>query len=131
LLASGGALEAIVRALPRAKAQLDAADRGDPPPVGSLTILEAQALAVEAANEVDMRLAGEYRACGRPPMIGDGALAFLTAVLQAVDLGALAADAASPPGEIAPAAILGFSPLHTSFRLDAAARRLDPVRPRA
>lgn len=131
LLASGGALEAIVRALPRAKAQLEAADRGEPPPIGALTILEAQALAVEGANEADMRLAGEYRASGRPPMIAAGGLALLRGVLEAVGVAGLAADAATPAGEIAPAAILGFNGLHASFRLDAAARRLDPVRPRA
>ena len=131
LLASGGAVEAIVRALPAAKAQLKATDRGQPPTVGGLTILEAQALAVEAASEADMRLAGEYRASGRPPRLGERALGFLAEVLQSVELDALAADAASPAGDAAPSSILGFGPLHSSFRLDAAARRLDPIRPRA
>ena len=130
LLASGGELAAIVRARLRARALLAAADAGETEPVERLSVLDAQALCVEAANDADMRLSGEYRASGRPAEIGAGGLALLREVLAAVDLPGLALSSTSPIGEARPEPILGFSALRGSFRLDAPARRLDPVRPR-
>jgi len=131
VLASGGGVETIVRDLPRAKSLLAAADRGEGVRADALTVADARALAVEAANEVDVRLSGEYRASGRPPSVGEGGLALLRDALTPLELRGLALSAGQPAGEAANALpILGFSPLLHSFRLDAPARRLDQAPPR-
>jgi hypothetical protein len=130
ILASGAGVEAIVRALPRAKDLLAAADRGEAVRVDALTVPDVRALAIEAANEVDVRLSGEYRASGRPAAVGEAGLALLREALAVFDLAALALSAGQPMGEATAAPILGFSPLFHSFRLDAPARRLDQVPPR-
>ena len=128
-LASGGQSEQIVRGLPGAKALLAAADAGDAVQVDGLTALQAAALCVEAANEADLRLAGEYRACGRPVGCGEGALDLIETALAFVDLPGLALSAAAPVGETAAGQVLGFGVMHGAFRLNAPERRVEPVWP--
>ena len=127
-LSSGGKADQIVRALPRVKARLSDADRGGAVRADRLSLADAETLCVEAANEADMRLAGEYRACGRPAVIGEGALALFADALAYVDLPGLALSAAAPLGQGPVGQVLGFGAIHGSFRLNAAARRVDPVR---
>ncbi|HUZ13406.1 MAG TPA: glycosyltransferase [Caulobacteraceae bacterium] len=122
VLASGGA-DRIVLALPAAKAQI-----ADGASAAQLTLTQAWALAIEAANEADMLLSGEYRASGRPREIAPRGLALLGDVLDRVGTPGLATTAAAPAGEGAQGPLLGFSPLHGSFRLDARNRRLEAVR---
>jgi GT2 family glycosyltransferase len=124
LLTSGGVADRIVRGLPTAKAQLA---RGAV--VGDLTRTEVWALAVEAANETDMLISGEYRACGRPREIPTQGIALLGEVLGLVGAPGLAASAAGGPGEGAQSPILGFARMHGSFWLDARSRRVHPIKP--
>jgi GT2 family glycosyltransferase len=128
-LASGGQSDQIVRDLTGVKALLTAADVGEDVRADQLTLAQAAALCVEAANEADLRLAGEYRACGRPLEFGKGALGLMGAALAYVDLPGLALSAAAPVGESAAGHVLGFGVMHGSFRLNAPARRVEPVWP--
>jgi GT2 family glycosyltransferase len=124
LLTSGGIIDQIVRALPAAKAQLAGGAV-----VADLSLGESLALAVEAANEADMLLAGEYRACGRPREIRARGAALLEDALGLLGAPGLAASAAGAPGQGAQNPILGFQRLHSSFRLDARNRRVHAVIP--
>jgi hypothetical protein len=124
VLGPTGPVDAIVRALPHAKTQLASGVVAT-----DLTLHETWALAIGAANEADMLLSGEYRASGRPREIAPAGLALLADVLTLAGAPGLAASADGAPGEGTQGPLLGFSPLHGSFRLDARNRRLAPVRP--
>jgi Glycosyltransferase like family 2 len=122
VLASGGKTDALVRALPAAKTQLAAG--ADP---GTLTLPEGLALAIEAANEADMLLSGEYRACGRVREISATGQRLLAGVLTYLETPGLAATAAGDAGVGPQGPVLGFSELSSSFRLDARNRRVEPA----
>ena len=118
----GSEVDALVRALPRAKQQL--AQGAD---LESMTLAEALALAIEAANEADMRLAGEYRASGRPPEISGAGLALIGDVMTLVGAPGLAATARGDPGRGRQGPLFGREALHQAFRLDARNRRMAPA----
>jgi len=122
ILASGGATDDIVRAIPAAKARLATGDCA-----GTLTLEETWPLLVEAANETDMLLSGEYRASGRPPEIGSHGLDLLAEATRLVGAGGLGLSARTPRGEGHQTALLGQEPPFHSFRLDARHRRLGPA----
>lgn len=113
VLASFGDTDTLVRGLPDAKAQLAAGV-----PVEGLTLLQACGLAIEAANEADMLLSGEYRASGRPTMITAKGGLLLTEVLRHLEAPGLAETARSPPGVGLQGPVLGIGVRHFSFRLD-------------
>jgi hypothetical protein len=118
MLASFGETDALVRGLPDAKAQLAAGV-----PAKDLTLPQACALAIEAANEADMLLSGEYRASGRPAMLTAEGGRLLTEVLGQMEASGLAETARSPPGEGLQGPVLGIDARHVSFRLDHRKRR--------
>jgi len=122
VLSSGGKADALVRALPHAKTQLAAG--ADP---GGLTLPEGLALAIEAANEADMLLSGEYRACGRPREVTACGQQLLAGALAYLGAPGLAATAAGDAGVGPQGPILGFNEVLTSFRLDARNRRVAPA----
>ena len=64
---------------------------GQPPRVaGGMTLDEAEIALIEAANEIDMRISGEYDYSGRPPELNEERLASLMQVCRAVGLDGLA-----------------------------------------
>jgi hypothetical protein len=122
VIGAGSDVDALIKALPAAKAQLAAgAD------VDHLTLAEALALAIEAANETDMRLAGEYRATGRAPEISERGMALIGEVLERLGAPGLAAAAASERGDGPGGSVFGQARLHQAFRLDARNRKLSPA----
>ena len=121
-LGSAGRVDAIVRAIPNAKAQLARGAPAEP-----LTLLESWALAIEAANDVDMVLAGEYRASARARDYTRVGHQLLDEVMALIGAPGLAATAALPAGEGAQGPVLGLVRPPGSFRLDAANRRVEPV----
>ncbi len=90
-------------------------------------MIGAAAAAILAANEVDMRLSGEYRATGRPGEMSPAMLDRIADVLSHFDIAGLTASARQPidAGETWP--VLGGGVRHGSFRLDARNRRTLPV----
>jgi GT2 family glycosyltransferase len=121
----GGAVgvETVVRAQPAARAFL-ANDDAD---LGALNMIGAAAVAILAANEVDMHLSGEYRATGRPGEMTPAMLDRIADILTHFDIAGLTKSARQPVagGETWP--ILGGVVRHGSFRLDARNRRTLPV----
>ena len=113
VLASFGDTDTLVRGLPDAKAQLATGV-----PVEGLTLMQACALAIEAANEADMLLSGEYRASGRPIVITAEGRLLLTEVLSRLEAPGLAETARIPPGEGLQGPVLGNVDRHVSFRID-------------
>ena len=122
LIGAGGDIDAMIRALPDAKWRL--AEGAD---VDRLALFEALVLAIEAANEADMRLSGEYRASGRPPEVTPEGLALLADVLARLGAPGLAATASGDPGEGLQGSLFGVGALHQAFRLDARNRKLAPA----
>lgn len=112
-LATLGETDALVRGLPDAKARLATGV-----PVEDLTLVQACALAIEAANEADMLLSGEYRASGRPAMLTEQGHQLLTEVLGQLEAPGLAETARSPAGEGLQGPVLGIADRHVSFRID-------------
>ena len=113
---------AMVRAQPAARAFL-AKDEAD---IGTLNMMGARVAAILAANEVDMRLSGEYRSTGRPAEVTPAMLDRIGEILRLFDVGGLTKPAPEPAdlGEARP--ILG-GVRHASFRIDARNRRNLPV----
>ena len=113
-----GPVVAMVRAQPAARAFL----AGDAADLGTLNMNGARVAAILAANEVDMRLSGEYRSTGRPAEVTPEMLGRLSEVLRLFGVGRLTEPALEPasPGEAWP--ILGRDH-QASFRLDTRNRR--------
>jgi glycosyltransferase involved in cell wall biosynthesis len=88
----------------------------------SLTTVGAAIFSILAANEVDMRLASEYRASGRAADLAPPMLERVTQVLALFGISGLAASAALPIGTVAPSPLFGQAPKE-SFRLDPASLR--------
>ncbi|HZC16040.1 MAG TPA: glycosyltransferase family 2 protein, partial [Caulobacteraceae bacterium] len=94
---------------------------------GSLNIVGAATVVMLAANDVDMRLSGEYRATGRPADLNPVMLNRVGEVLGHFGLDGLTRSAGQPTvgAEVWP--LLGAGVQQVSFRLDAANRRMLPV----
>jgi hypothetical protein len=123
MLRSATSVEALVRAQPAARAFLAQEDAD----LGALNVIGAGAAALLAANEVDMRLAGEYRATGRPTDVTPAMLDRIDEVLRHFAIDGLAATAAQALDAGEPWPVLGGGVRHGSFRLDARNRRTLPV----
>jgi GT2 family glycosyltransferase len=109
---------ALVRAQPAARAFL-ARDDAD---LGALNMNGARVAAILAANEIDMRLAGEYHSTGRPTELSPATLGRIGELLRLFDVGGLARQAPEPARLGLACPILG-GVRHESFRLDAKDRR--------
>jgi hypothetical protein len=105
---------ALVHAQPAARVFL-ASDGAD---LGTLNMIGARVVAILAANEVDMRLSGEFRSTGRPPEVTAAMLDRIGEILRPFGVEGLTKSAHQPVshGDVRP--ILG-SVRHSSFRLDA------------
>ncbi len=94
---------------------------------GVLNMVGASTIAMLAANEIDMRLSGEYRATGRPADLTAPMLDRIGEVMAHFGLDGLARSARLSCGEIQAWPVLGVGVQQASFRLDAANRRIQPV----
>ncbi len=95
--------------------------------LGVLNMIGAATVAMVAANEVDMRLAGEYRATGRAADLSPAMLDRICEALSAFGLDGLARSARLSGGEVQAWPVLGAGVQQVSFRLDAPNRRIAPV----
>lgn len=96
-------------------------------PAAACSIRDAEIAAIEAANEIDMRLSGEYAFSGRPPEISPEGAARLAQVLELLGLPGMAltlrsalADPHAVPGEL-------VTGLHMSYRIGAGNERVPMV----
>jgi GT2 family glycosyltransferase len=95
----GGALERRVRAYTDRDApaaalagigeELDAAAPAAADPLSALSIFDAEILAIEAANEIDMHLSGEFRYSGRADELAADKLPRIEAVCRALGVGGM------------------------------------------
>jgi len=122
-LLGGGGIEAMVRGQPAARAFLSGADAD----IDTLNMYGAGAAAILAANEVDMRFAGEYRATGRPPDMTPALLDRVGTILGLFGVSGLTASARQPLAASEAWPLFGAGVRQTSFRLDARNRRVLPV----
>lgn len=110
----------LIRTQPAARAYLAKAE-ADP---RLLKVGEAELLALVAANEVDLRLSGEYRATGRPLEVAPRGLAIISAALGLFGIDGLAETAAQPVGATRTWPLFNRGPPRVSFRLDARNKKL-------
>lgn len=89
-----------------------------------LNMVGAAAIAMLAANEVDMRLSGEYRATGRPPDLTAAMLDRVDETLGDFGIAGLVGSARLSGGEVQAWPVLGAGVQQASFRLDAPNRRM-------
>ena len=122
-LANTPAMSTLVLSQPNARAYL--ADAGLD--IGAFNTVGAAVAAVLAANEADMRLAGEYRATGRPAEMSPISLERIAVALGFFGVDGLARSAQSPGGEVMAWPLFGVEARTSSFRLDARNRRVLPV----
>jgi glycosyltransferase involved in cell wall biosynthesis len=116
-------IEVLVGSQPQALAFLGAPDAD----TGTLNIIGARTVALLAANDVDMRLAGEYRATGRAGDLNDLARERTAAVLAGFGVDGLIASVAERESVVDRRPLLGAAGLQSSFRLDARNRQITPV----
>ena len=105
----------------------DAARATQPIDVATLSIVEAEVLAIAAANELDMHLSGEFRYCGRTDAMPAAVLAALEPVCKALGVAGLhrsLADAVKR-ATTAPRALL--SPVQYSYRIGPDKRTAVPM----
>jgi glycosyltransferase involved in cell wall biosynthesis len=114
-------IETLVRGQPVASAFLS----GDAD-IASLNMIGVRIIAILAANDIDMRLSGEFRATGRFAELTPTMRERIGEVLEGFGVDGLAASAKQLAGEVAAWPVLG-TPVHGSFRLDAKNRRMLPV----
>ena len=93
----------------------------------ALNVMGAGVACVLAANEIDMRLSGEYRATGRTADFSDPALDRIGVVLGFFGVEGLARSARLPAGQGEAWPIFGAEVRLTSFRFDAKSRRILPA----
>ncbi|HEY3887267.1 MAG TPA: glycosyltransferase [Caulobacteraceae bacterium] len=115
--------DGLIVAQPNARAFL-AQEEAD---CGVLNMVGAATMALLAANEVDMRLSGEYRATGRPADLTPAMLDRIGEALSCFGLDGLARSAGLSGGEVQAWPVLGAGVQQASFRLDAPNRRMLPV----
>jgi hypothetical protein len=105
----------LIDAQPRVRALI----KQDSVDIESLTMVEAGAVAIVTANDVDMRLAGEYRASGRSEDFTPAGLDRISEILARFGIDGLPASTRLPSGacEVWPL----FEGVHpsSSFRVDA------------
>lgn len=89
----------------------------------ALNVLGSGVAAILAANEVDMRLSGEYRATGRSADLGEAALERIGVVLDFFGVAGLARSARAPVGAGQAWPVLGAEPRQSSFRIDSSGGR--------
>jgi len=94
---------------------------------GLLNMVGAATIAMVAANEVDMRLSGEYRATGRPGDLTPAMLDRIGEALNDFGMDGLVRTARLASGEVQAWPVLGAGVQQVSFRLDAPNRRMLPV----
>ena len=94
LQAHGGDVERRVRAYAERERTWDLAANDDvfdeADALATLSIPEAEVLAIEAANEIEMHLSGEFARSGRTDGIGEGTLRRIEHVTQVLGAGAMA-----------------------------------------
>ncbi len=116
-------VELLVSSQPQALAFLGGAEAN----LGALNIVGVRTFALLAANDVDMRLAGEYRATGRAGDLNDVARERIAAVLAGFGVDGLIASVAERESVIDRRPLLGAPGLQSSFRLDARNRQILPI----
>ena len=100
---------------------------GDDVDIGALNMLGVRIAAILAANDVDMRLAGEYRGTGRPPDLNPLMRQRIAQALEGFGVDGLIESSAVIEEAAQPWPVLGAPARHVSFRLDAPNRRVLPV----
>ncbi len=113
----------LILAQPNARAFL-AHDEAD---CGALNMVGAATVAMLAANEVDMRLSGEYRATGRAADLTPAMLDRVDEAMSYFGLEGLVRSARLSGGEVQAWPVLGAGVQLASFRLDAPNRRMLPA----
>ena len=103
------------------------ADGAQPIDVATLSIVEAEVLAIAAANEIDMHLSGEFRYCGRTDAMPVAMLAAIAPVCEAFGVPGLHRSLVSAieRASIAPRALL--SPVQYSYRIGPDKRTAVPM----
>jgi len=79
----GSALELLVRTYAERESLIDY-DSDDPEALAAMSIFDAEILAIEAANEIDMLLAAEIRYSGRSDLVGPATLGRIAHALRAI-----------------------------------------------
>jgi glycosyltransferase involved in cell wall biosynthesis len=115
--------DALIRAQPTARDFLtqDGAD------CGALNMIGASIVAMLAANEIDMRLSGEFRATGRAADLTPAMLRRTCEVLGYFDVEGLIKSVSAPREAVEAWPLLGLGVQPVSFRLDAQNQRILPV----
>ena len=103
------------------------ADGAKPIDVTTLSIVEAEVLAIAAANEIDMHLSGEFRYCGRTDAMPAAMFAAIAPVCEAFGVPGLHRSLVSAleRASIAPRALL--SPVQYSYRIGPDKRTAVPM----
>jgi hypothetical protein len=115
--------DALIKAQPAARDFL-AAEGGD---CGALNMTGASTVAMLAANEIDMRLSGEFRATGRTADLTPAMLDRTCEVLGYFDIDGLTKSVRAPREVVEAWPLLGLGVQPASFRLDAPNRRILPA----
>jgi GT2 family glycosyltransferase len=124
----GSPVERLVRAYARRESGFGALAVEDTDPVSHLPVLEAQTLAIAAANEIDMHLSGEVRYSGRTDALAPGAVGRIAQVCQFLGVSGLAdtLEQARLSCAAAPAELMANE--RGSYRVAWAEQRLVPMR---
>ena len=85
--------------------------------VGTLSIIEAEVLAIAAANEIDMHLSGEFRYCGRTDAMPAAMMAAIGPVCEALGVPGLHRTLQSAVHGASTAARALLSPVQYSYRI--------------
>ena len=118
-----GATETLVRGQPIVSALF----AGEDVDFAALNMLGVRIAAILAANDIDMRLAGEYRGTGRPSDLNPLMRQRIAKALDGFGVDGLVKSSAVTEEAARPWPVLGAPARHASFRLDAPNRRTLPV----
>jgi hypothetical protein len=105
----------------------DASGAGEPIQVETLSIIEAEVLAIAAANEIDMHLSGEFRYCGRTDALPAAMLAAIEPIAETLGVIGLQRSLMSAlhNASIGPRTLL--SPVQYSYRIGPDKRTAVPM----
>ena len=95
----GSPIERLVREYTRRESAWALPPGEDTAPVSNLTVLEAEILAIAAANEIDIRLSGEMRYSDRTRALAPGIVRKIARVCEFLGVGGLAHTLALAQGE--------------------------------
>jgi hypothetical protein len=95
--------------------------------LGMFNVVGAAIATVLTANEIDMRLAGEYRATARPADLSPTTLERAALALGAFGVDGLPRTACLPDGQLMTRPLFGQEVRTKSFRLDSRNRRVLPI----